>query len=92
MNRLHDGPPAPTVPTWAHLTARQQEVVIQRIFYRRRHKEIATELHICVGTVRHHMQMIFDKLQLENRSAVSLAIWVMNHRAEIGALSNAWTA
>ena len=65
-------PPAPIEPS-AHLTVKEMEVLLLLVkgFS---NEEISTELHVTVGTVKTHVNSLFNKLEVNNRTkAVSRA-------------------
>jgi DNA-binding CsgD family transcriptional regulator len=53
-----------------HLTAREVEIM-ERLLKGRNYKEIADELGIKFNTVRNHLQHVYPKLGIGNRSEAS---------------------
>jgi len=58
----------------SHLTPREKEVC-QLLLKRRTYKQIATELFISINTVKKHIQHIYEKLSVNNRSQLFKKIY-----------------
>ena len=71
-------PTAPASPTWpAGLTDREVEIL--RLLARARSgREIATALVLSEHTVRHHLEHIYDKIDVDTR--VAAALFAVEHR------------
>lgn len=59
------------------LTERERDVVV-RIAQGKNNQEIADELFLSVGTVKNHISVILDKLELRDRTQI--AIFALNHQ------------
>lgn len=64
-------------PLLAHLTTREMDV-LRRVALAESNKEIAARLSISPKTVRNHLTVVFDKLQLTSRSAA--IVFAREHR------------
>lgn len=64
-------PSSPSQPAWP-LTDREEEVLVT-VAQGKTNAEIASELHISLGTVKAHLSSLMTKLEVRNR--VELAIW-----------------
>jgi DNA-binding NarL/FixJ family response regulator len=59
--------PKPASPATAQLTPREREIV-EALAQGHAYKEIADRLSIGISTVRTHLQRIYEKLQVNNRT------------------------
>lgn len=59
------------------LTERERDIVV-RIAQGKNNQEIADELFLSIGTVKNHISVILDKLELRDRTQI--AIFALNHQ------------
>ncbi len=60
------------------LTTRECQVV-GLVRFGKLNKEIASELNLAEGTVKEHLNRIFRKLDVKNRT--ELAVWALTHQS-----------
>ncbi len=70
-------PPGPSKPTASPLTPREVEV-LSHIALGKSNREIARELHLSISTVKTHLERIFSKLEVSDRTQAALRAAELN--------------
>jgi RNA polymerase sigma factor (sigma-70 family) len=63
------------------LTARQRDVV-EWVAHGKDNQQIADELHISVGTVKKHLQLVFQSMEVQHRTELA-AKWHQAHSVQL---------